>query len=250
MAESKAPDKRLSVSIFYWLIIVIAPFLLSLLTIRLLLTWDSPSYPEFEYPRISPDKFGFTNEERAELAEATLEYLRQEEPAGEVIFMLEQLRLPGTDQPLYNPREIEHMLDVKELADTFQQILQVLGIFYLVGIIYLMARPETRIDAYRGIMYGGLLTTGILLVMVILIFVAWNLVFTQFHELLFPPDSWTFFMDDSLIRLFPEQFWFDFGLIWTVGILIQGLFLALVGFGLKRWSQRSKPGSEELPVEG
>jgi uncharacterized membrane protein len=43
----------------------------------------------------------------------------------------------------------------------------------------------------------------------------------QFHELLFPPGTWTFNYSDSLIRLFPEMFWFD------IGVLISGLALAL-----------------------
>lgn len=243
MSVEKKTTKRRSVTITRWFIIIATPILLTLWTVRLLISWNTPSYPAFEYGRINPDAFGFSDDERLEYAEATLEYLRQNEPAEEVIYLLDDLRLPGSGQPLYNEREIGHMLDVKSLVDLFRQLFQVVGIFALAGLIYLLARPETRTEAYKSIMYGGLLTAGILLFVSILILISWNFVFIQFHELLFPPDTWTFSMSDSLIRLFPEQFWFDFGIFWTLGILVQGLILALVGFLL----QRRKP-PQELPL--
>ena len=70
--------------------------------------------------------------------------------------------------------------------------------------------------------------------MLVLILLSWNLVFTQFHEILFPPDTWTFYYSDSLIRLFPEKFWFDFGLLWTGAIFLEGIILAVFGYFLVR----------------
>ncbi|MFN2190015.1 MAG: TIGR01906 family membrane protein [Candidatus Promineifilaceae bacterium] len=245
MDSTVTVKKRKSVPIFRWFIIIALPFLLTLWTVRLLIIWDSPSYPEIEYGRIDPDRYGFSEDDRLEYAEATLAYLRDKGSADEVIYLLEDLQIRDSDQPLYNEREIDHMIDVKRLVDLFNQILSVLGIFVLVGLIYLMARPETRIDAYKALMYGGFLTAAILLVMAILIVAAWSFVFVQFHELLFPPDSWTFAMNDSLIRLFPEQFWFDFGVLWTLGILIQGVLLGVIGSVLSRWeTNRSQTESQ------
>jgi integral membrane protein (TIGR01906 family) len=199
-----------------------------------MITWNSPSYPEFEYPRIGPDPFGLTQDERLKLAQANLDYLRRPEPAEEVIFLLEDLRLPGTGEPLYNQREIGHMLDVKNLVDTFKNLTWIVAIIVLGGLIFLFVRPETRVEGFRAVFHGGLLTTGILLLMLVLILLSWNLVFTQFHEILFPPDTWTFNYSDSLIRLFPEKFWFDFGLIWTGAIFLEGIVLALIGYFLLR----------------
>ena len=56
-------------------------------------------------------------------------------------------------------------------------------------------------------------------------------------------------MSDSLIRLFPEQFWFEFGVLWTVGILVQGVILALVGYGLQRWELGRAKKVEESALE-
>lgn len=223
-------------TIVRWLVVFAIPFFLTLITLRILISWNSPSYPEFEYRRISSDRYGFSDEQRLDFATATLEYLRRSEPADAVIFLLEDLRLPDTDVPLYNQREIGHMLDVKNLADTFRRIMWVVAVVVVGGLIFLIARINTRLDGYRALFQGGLLTTGILLVMLVLILLAWGLVFTQFHELLFPPETWTFSYTDSLIRLFPEKFWFDFGLIWAGAIFIEGFILTIVGYLLLKRS--------------
>ncbi len=224
------------VSAVRWIVVIAIPFFLTLGTLRILITWNSPSYPEFEYPRIGPDPFGLTEEERLDLAMANLDFLRRPQAADEVIFLLEDLRLPGTDDPLFNQREIGHMLDVKKLVDTFKTLTWVLAIVVIGGLIFLLVRTETRVEGYRALFHGGILTTAILLLMLVLILLSWNLVFTQFHEILFPPDTWTFNYSDSLIRLFPEKFWFDFGLLWTGAIFLEGIVLALIGYFLLRGS--------------
>jgi uncharacterized membrane protein len=87
---------------------------------------------------------------------------------------------------------------------------------------------------YKAIFHGGLLTTIILVAIAAFIGLAWNTFFVQFHELLFPPGTWTFSYSDSLIRLFPEQFWFDAGIIMSVSPLISGVITAVVGYFLMR----------------
>ena len=69
-------------------------------------------------------------------------------------------------------------------------------------------------------------------VVIVLAVVGWNVFFTGFHTLLFEDGTWYFLTSDTLIRLFPEQFWFDAAL--TVGAL------AVVGAGViwlavRRW---------------
>jgi integral membrane protein (TIGR01906 family) len=217
-----------------WVVVIAIPFFLTTGTLRLIITWDSPSYPEFEYARIPPDQFGFSDNERLQYAATTLDYLRRPESADQAIGLLEEMTLPDGESPLYNQREIGHMLDVKNVVDSIRILFWVLAVVVVGGLIFLLLRPETRGQGYKAIMFGGALTTGVLLIMVILILISWNFVFTQFHEVLFPPDTWTFFYTDSLIRLFPEQFWFDFGLLWTGLIFIEGLLLMLLGYFLQR----------------
>lgn len=220
-----------------WLVILATPVLLTVGTVRFLIAWDNPSYPEFEYGRIAPDAYGFSDEDRLELALATLAYMRQSEPAQDVIYMLEDLRIPGTDQPLYNESEIGHMIDVKVVADAFRPALWISALLVVGGLIYLFAREQTRPFGAKTMMYSGLLTIGLVILVMLFMFLAWNLAFTVFHNIFFDPGTWQFRYTDSLIRLFPEQFWFDFGTIWTVSILVGGALMAIAGYLLSRlWS--------------
>ena len=229
-------NKRLY-SIIRWLVVLAIPFLLTLGTVRLLIAWDTPTYPQFEYGRIAPDAYGFTMEERLELADATLAYLQRPEAASEVIYLLEDLRLPGTDKSLYNTEEIGHMLDVKNVADAFKGVLWVLAIVVIGGLIILFARSETRALGARAVKHGGLLSVILVVLIMLFMGVAWGLAFTLFHNLFFSAGTWTFNYSDSLIRLFPEQFWFDFGMLWFGLILLEGIILALVGYALgRKWA--------------
>jgi integral membrane protein (TIGR01906 family) len=230
------PNKRLY-SIVRWLVVLAIPFLLILGTVRVLIAWENPTYPEFEYGRIAPDAYGFSPAERLELADATLDYLQRPESASEVIYLLEDLRLPGSDDPLYNEREIGHMLDVKNVADAFKSVLWVLGIVVVGGLAILLARRETRGQGARAIKQGGLLSVILVLLIIVFMGAAWGVAFTLFHNLFFSSGTWTFNYSDSLIRLFPEQFWFDFGILWFGLILLEGIILALIGYELgKKWT--------------
>lgn len=221
------------VKIVRWAVVIAIPLLLTVGTVRVLISWESPSYPEWEYGRVAPDQFGFTAAERLQYAEATLDYLRRPEPSSETIYLLEELTLPKGGA-LYNAREIGHMIDVKDVADSFITVFWVLLSVVVGGLIVLFARPQTRHQGALALWHGGLLTVIVVIAIMVFIGVAWGVAFTLFHNLFFNSGTWTFNYSDSLIRLFPEQFWFDFGLLWTGTILVSGLVLAIIGYLLKR----------------
>lgn len=224
-------DNKAFMILVRWLVILAMPFFLGMGTIRAIIAWD---YPAFEYQRIPPDTFGFTPEQRLELARGTLDYLQRPEPAPEVIHLLEELRLPGTDQPLYNESEISHMIDVKNVADAMKWVAIVSGAIVLVGLGILLIPRRTRHFGWRTLMFAGLGTVIVLAVIALTILVAWPIFFVQFHELLFPPGTWTFAYTDSLIRLFPEQFWFDIGVLISGATLALGILAWAVGFVMSR----------------
>jgi integral membrane protein (TIGR01906 family) len=161
--------------------------------------------------------------------------MQRPEPAEEVIYLLEELRLPeDSTQPLYNEAEISHMLDVKHLTDNIRNIFWVTAVFVLVGFAILFARAEGRWLGRLAMYRGGLATVAVLTGIALFILIGWSFFFVFFHELLFPPGTWTFYYTDSLIRLFPEQFWFDMGLILSLTPLLLGIGLTAVGYVLKR----------------
>ncbi len=226
MLENKA-----LMAIIRWLVILVMPFFLGLGTIRAIIAWD---YPAFEYKRIAPDMFGFTPEQRLALAHGTLEYLQRPEPASQVIYMLEDLRLPGTDFPLYNEAEISHMIDVKVVADAMRNVVYVTGAIVLIGLATQLVPARTRPYGWRTVMMAGLATVIVLALIAVAILAFWDTFFVQFHELFFADGTWTFAYSDSLIRLFPEQFWFDIGVLISGTTLLLGVLMAVVGWVMSR----------------
>ena len=224
-------ESKTLVNVVRWLVILAMPVFLGFGTIRALIAWD---YPAFEYARIPLDRFGLAPEERLALAHATLDYLRRPEPAEDLIYLLQELRLPDTDQPLYNESELSHMVDVKRLTDAIGRIFVGAAVIVVGGLVFLLAQPALRPVGLRTVMLSGLATVAILAAIALFILLGWSLFFVQFHELLFPPGTWTFSFSDSLIRLFPEQFWFDFGVLVSVATLLEGILVVAVGYLLGR----------------
>jgi integral membrane protein (TIGR01906 family) len=223
------------ITLLHWLVVIAIPFFLGFTTIRLIV---SEWYPRYEYAKdnFPADPFGFTQEQRLELALVAVDYLGRPAAAEEVIHLLEEQQIPGTADPLYNSEEISHMVDVKHVTDAIRGVSWIATVIVLGGLAVLLARPETRPMGYRALYYGGVATTVILLALALFILLGWSIFFVQFHELLFPPGTWTFAYTDSLIRLFPEKFWFDLGVILSVGTLLEGIIVGVIGYWLFKGS--------------
>lgn len=218
-----------------WIIVLAMPFFLGFGAVNLVIS-SGERYVRYEYDkadftpdlnRYSPaqrETLGlqpFTREEREALALVAVDYLQRPEAAGEVIYLLEEQRLPGTDRPLYNDAEISHMIDVKNVVDALGRAWLASAVLVVGGLLLLLWQRRHRWLAARALFHGGIATTAVLLFVGLFILLVWDVFFVQFHELLFLPGTWTFNYSDSLIRLFPEMFWFD------IGVLISGLALAL-----------------------
>src|SRR5512141_1499251 len=93
--------------ILSWLVTVIVPFFLLMTAIRAIFT---PLYPQVVYrlPGFPADTYGFSLEDRLHWSRISIEYLLNN--AG-IDYLANQKLIDG--QPLYNERELSHMLDVK-----------------------------------------------------------------------------------------------------------------------------------------
>jgi len=62
--------------------------------------------------------------------------------------------------------------------------------------------------------------------------------FVRFHEIFFSGDSWQFSNADTLIRIYPEQFWIDVSRI-TAGLaVLQAIVLAALAWWWLRSARR------------
>lgn len=223
---------RFLVTLIRWLVVIAMPVFIILLAARVMVnTW----YPRFEYakPDFPPDPYGFTQAQRLERATVCIDFLNSPQPPEVAISMLEVLRLPDTDRPLFNQYELSHMIDVKRLTDVLWRVWRAAGLVLLLGLTFLFWR-STRAEAYAAVFGGGLLTTGLLAVLIALVLTAWRWFFIAFHDVFFPPGTWTFDWSDSLIRLFPDRFWFDAGVLLVGGALVLGVGVTLAGWVLGR----------------
>jgi len=168
----------------------------------------SPLFPQFEYnrPGFPADYYGFTVQDRLTYAPFAIQYLLN----GDDISFLGNLRFPdGSD--MYNTRELHHMRDVKLVTQYAFAAALIGGIVALLIIYYLCC--SNRAALYSALLNGSRLTIGLILTIVIISVTSWETFFTAFHDLFFTGGTWQFEYSDTLIRLFPEQFWFDASLI-------------------------------------
>ena len=121
------------------------------------------------------------------------------------------------------------MADVQAV---FQAILRTWQIAF-VGAILLALRHSRRREwavLAEALQSGGIVTSGLVLSIALLAFFAWGLWFNLFHQFFFESGSWLFDFSDTLIRLFPLQFWSDATFTVSLVSLGVGLFVALAGW--------------------
>ena len=139
-------------------------------------------------------------------------------------------RVLGEERDLFNAREITHMKDVKQL---------VRGVYVLAlgSALYLAAMTVIGFASQRGrfvpalakrLAWGGGLTLILLVVFGVAALVGFDSVFLKFHQLSFANDLWQ--LDprtDYLVRIFPQDFWFD-TTMWVAVRAIAGALILTV----------------------
>jgi len=182
------------------------------------------------------DPYGMTTEERVELAATCVDYL----VTGAGIDLLADLDLEG--RPAFNERELQHMADVKQAFRGLSRAGLLAGLVAAGGTAVLAARQRTRHRAALALLSGGLLTVGLLLAGGVLMVARWEVFFTAFHDLFFPPGTWIFPTADTLIRLFPVRFWMNVAAV-VVGLLtVQSVVIGAGGYLWYRSARRGRPG--------
>jgi integral membrane protein (TIGR01906 family) len=224
-------------TIFQILVTLSIPVIISFLAVLFLL---SPLFINLEYrrPGFPEDSYGFTTEERLEYGNQTRRYLVSSDT-------LDDLRELVFDngKPIYIERELSHLEDVKVL------LRQVLWVFYGAAAVFslggTLARRRGWEDSYfSAIALGGKITTISLLLILFFTIVSFQALFTNFHRLFFEGDSWLFFYSDTLIRLFPVQFWQDIFIVFGVLTLLGGLLLGWVLPARRKKAQNAAESNE------
>jgi integral membrane protein (TIGR01906 family) len=208
-------------SLLSYLTTLLTPIVLLGLGLRILLT---PLFYNVEYrlPWFPPDTYGFTQEDRLRWAPYAVNYLLNDAD----ISYLGDLKFED-GSPLYNERELSHMHDVKLVTRGALKVWYV-AVLLLVG-LGVWAWYGKWWQAYRqGLRRGGWLMIGLVIVIGLFGALAFWQFFTLFHSLFFEGDSWMFLYSDTLIRLFPMQFWQD-AFLWAGMISVGGALVLALG---------------------
>lgn len=222
--QTASEDPRRWTGLLALLATLIVPVALALTGVRLMMF---PAFLQIEYnlPGFPPDPYGFTTQDRLYWANIALEYLLNDEG----IEFLGGLRFDD-NTPVYNPRELRHMVDVKQAVKVTLWVWRLsLAALIALGLWAWFARWW---EVYlTGLRRGGWLTAALVGVIIVFVLAAFNVFFVAFHNVFFPPGTWMFAWSDTLIRLFPERFWQDIFIYVGVFALLGGLAL---GFLLRR----------------
>lgn len=210
------------------LVAILTPIFIIVFSIRLVTT---PLMAKFQYslPGFPADPYGFTKEDRLAYSKPSILYLTNNagiEYLGELTFE------DGT--PLFNERELSHMLDVKIIFTAMFNVWY--GITLALGALLIWCHQTGKwVQFRRALATGGMVTIGVLAVVGVLVAVDFEWFFTEFHHIFFEGSTWLFYSSDTLIRLFPLPFWSN------VVILI--LALTLIGSALLIWQGRKAKSS-------
>jgi len=205
-----------------YLITLLTPIFLLGLGLRILLT---PFFFNVEYrmPYFPEDQYGFTQQDRLRWAPYAIDYLLND---AEISYLGDLTFEDGS--PLYNERELSHMVDVKVVTKGSLRAWSV-TVFLLVALGGWAWFGKWWQVYLQGLRRGGRLMIGLVAVIGLFGAIAFWQLFTLFHALFFEGDTWLFLFSDTLIRLFPMQFWQDAflwaGLISVGGGLILGFLI-------------------------
>jgi integral membrane protein (TIGR01906 family) len=196
---------------------------LALLMTNVLLMAGGP-FVGWEYARPGfPQAVGMTDEKRLELSLPSARFIADRaDPQS-----LAALEVGG--EPLYTAAEISHLQDVRRLVRRASLLAAVgLAVVVLAAVAW-RDTPERRAGLIRAIEAGGWLTAMLVVLVGAGIAVAWPLFFVGFHELFFQPGTWSFASDSGLIKLYPEQFWFDVSVALAAVTALEGVVIGLAG---------------------
>ncbi len=236
--EQAANAKPVLPRVMQVLLAIFYPVILLVLAVRAV---TSPLFLWVEYnrPGFPGDGYGFSTDDRMTYGSYAVDYLSNwsgPRYLGELV--------DRSGDQLFKEGEVSHMADVKLVILSAFAAGVLLLVFSLIAGIYLRRRSTGGVR--RGLFAGSFVTLVIITGLGVLAVLGWEQFFTEFHRVFFANGTWTFSLQDTLIRLFPGQFWVDAGIV--IGALV--LLTSLVTLILT-WPTRKRRGvltNEPVPA--
>lgn len=211
--------------VLQWVVAILTPLVLVVMAIRAVASGGF-LWLEYHRPGFPADQYGFSDEQRMTFGSYGLNFINSF--AGRDY--LGGLMTPNGVQStggvkLFRDEEVGHMADVQSLVH-LAYLLGVIAVI-VIAISFLVLRSRYAGGIRRGLFAGAWVTLGLFAALGTLGLLGWEAFFTDFHRLFFSGGNWSFFLDDTLIRLYPPQFWVDSALT-LAGIVIVAVLLILI----------------------
>ncbi|MCH6471113.1 TIGR01906 family membrane protein [Sinomonas terrae] len=232
--EAAAQAKPVAPRVLQVLMAIFLPFLLLIAAVRVIAT---PAFLWLEYfrPGFPGDGYGFSVDDRLTYGSYAVDYLSNF--AGRR-YLGDLVQRSGA--PLFTDAEVSHMADVKSVIFIAYAAGLVLLAFFVVAFLVLRKRP----GAFgRGLFAGAIVTFVIVVGLAVLAFMGWEQFFTDFHRIFFSQGNWTFQLSDTLIRLFPAQFWMDSAIVIGVLTLLVSSLIIIFAWPIKRKDPEARPAA-------
>lgn len=212
------------------------PILLMALGVRLVAT---PLFLWVEYhrPGFPADYWGMSTEQRMTYGSYGLDYIMNLAPPQYLGGLVND-----DGAALFQGQEVSHMTDVHHVIQWGFLVALILLVLSVLSCLYLHRRaPGT---ASGALFFGAWLTIALLLILLVVAVLAWETFFAVFHSLFFDAGSWTFRITDTLIRLYPTQFWMDA----AIAVALVAVIGAFVTMLITRPRMRSVSRAERAAV--
>ncbi|MDQ4046176.1 MAG: TIGR01906 family membrane protein [Actinomycetota bacterium] len=242
--EQAAKAKPVLPRVMQVLLAVFFPVVLLVLAVRAV---TSPLFLWVEYhrPGFPGDGYGFNADDRMTYGSYAVDYLSNWSGPR---YLGELVNRSG--EKLFQDGEVSHMADVKLVILSAFGAGALLAILCLGAIIYLRRRSNGGVR--RGLFAGAIITLVLITGLGMLAFLGWEQFFTEFHRIFFASGTWTFALQDTLIRLFPGQFWIDAGIVIAALVLLTAVVTLILTWPTRRrrgLPKRAKKGRKDRPED-
>ncbi|MFJ5861626.1 TIGR01906 family membrane protein [Pseudarthrobacter sp. NPDC092439] len=224
--DSAANAKPAAPRLMQVLLALFFPVILLVLAVRAV---TSPLFLWVEYnrPGFPGDGYGFSTDDRMTYGSYAVDYLSNW--AGPR-YLGDLVNRSG--ERLFKDGEVSHMADVKAVILSSFGAGALLVVLSIIAILYLRKRSTGGVR--RGLFAGSIISLVTILGLGTLGVLGWQQFFTEFHRVFFADGTWTFSLGDTLIRLFPGQFWVDAGIVIAALVLIASLVTLVLTWPTRR----------------
>lgn len=132
---------------------------------------------------------------------------------------------------LFSQKEIEHFKDVRLLIqkiNIFYYLILIISILLII-ILFLLNKRHFLKNFSLILFFSGLLTLFTVIILLILVKLNFDSVFTIFHHIFFPQGGWLFSSSDNIIKLYPSEIFNDMAKNIFISIIFYGNILIGVG---------------------